>query len=468
MPHLSTRILATLGPASHSPAMIKKLAEEGATAFRLNFSHGDQAMHKQTYQHIRGVEKTLGTPLAILADMQGPKLRISTIAPDTILKKGQEFVFDDNDSIGDSSRVHLPHPEIFEAIMPGNRMLVNDGNLRFTVTKTEKGRITTKVDVGGAISDRKGVNVPDVSLKISPLTKKDLADLEFALGLGVDWVALSFVQRVGDVLDARGRIKGRASLMVKIEKPQALSVLDDLIYAADGVMVARGDLGVEMPPETVPGAQKDITEACLRIGKPVVVATQMLESMIHRHTPTRAEATDVATAVASGVDCVMLSAETAAGEYPAEAVAMMRRIIATTEARPSYHDSLTTPAIDRHTVFHAVAASATRLASDIGAVGVAGFSASGATAVRLSRERPALPIYMITPNANTRGAMAFTWGVVSILSPHFDTFDQALTAISQLLLDNTECKKGDVVVVVAGTPFGIPGTTNTIRVLTLE
>lgn len=464
----ATRVLVTLGPASNSPAMIKRLAEAGTNAFRLNFSHGSQADHQKTYQHIRSVEKEIGRPLAILADMQGPKLRISTMAEGVVLEVGQEFTFDDKDAIGDKTRVHLPHPEIFATIAPGNRMLVNDGNLRFSVVGVDKGRIVTKVDVGGAISDRKGVNVPDIALNISPLTEKDLADLEFALGLGVDWVALSFVQRVSDVLDARKLIKDRAALMVKIEKPQALTVLDDLIYACDGIMVARGDLGVEMPPEQVPGVQKDITMACRRIGKPVVVATQMLESMVERLMPTRAEASDVATAVASGVDCVMLSAETAVGDYPAETVAMMRRIIATTEARSGYHKSLGMPAHDRHTVFHAVAAAATRLAGDIGAVCVACFSSTGATAVRLSRERPDLPIYMITPNEETRARLAFTWGIKSIQSPHFDTFEAAMGGMSRLLLDNTGCKTNDVAVVVAGTPFGKAGTTNTIRVLTLE
>ncbi len=255
-PYLATRILATLGPASHSRDMIKTLALEGASAFRLNFSHGTQDMHKDTYNHIRDVANELNRPITILADLQGPKLRISRMTEGTVLKSGDEFIFDNQDKIGDQNRVYLPHPEIFDAILPGHRMLVNDGNLQFTVTRVETGKIITTIDVGGAISDRKGVNVPDVPLKISPLTEKDRADLEFALQLGVDWVALSFVQHVTDVVEARALIKDRAALMVKIEKPAALQELDDLIRACDGIMVARGDLGVELPPETVPGIQK--------------------------------------------------------------------------------------------------------------------------------------------------------------------------------------------------------------------
>lgn len=468
IPHLATRILATLGPASNSRDMIKTLALEGASAFRLNFSHGTQDMHKDTYNHIRDVAKELNRPITILADLQGPKLRISTMAEGTVLNIGDQFTFDDQDIIGDQHRVYLPHPEIFDAILPGHRMLVNDGNLQFTVTSVETGKIITTVNAGGAISDRKGVNVPDVPLKISPLTEKDLADLDFALDLGVDWVALSFVQHVTDVVEARAIVKDRAALMVKVEKPAALEELDDLIRACDGIMVARGDLGVELPPETVPGIQKEITYACRRIGKPVIVATQMLESMITHHTPTRAEASDVATAVSSGVDCVMLSAETAAGQYPAEAVAMMRRIIETTEARKGYASSIALKLVDAHNTYHAVASSATQLASGIGAVCIVGFSSTGTTGVRLSRERPDLPIYMITPSQQSRQRLGFTWGITSILSEHFDSFDDALQAISSLLLNNTDCQSGDTVVVVAGTPFGVAGSTNTIRVLTLK
>ena len=324
------------------------------------------------------------------------------------------------------------------------------------------------MDVGGALTDRKGVNVPDVSLDISPLTEKDLSDLDFALSLGVDWVALSFVQRVSDLIEARAIIKDRASIMVKIEKPQALKIIDDLISASDGIMIARGDLGVELPPEQVPGAQKDITRICRKVGKPVVVATQMLESMIDNPMPTRAEASDVATAVMDGVDCVMLSAETASGSYPVESVTIMHRILVETEHRGGYFKNLEMSGADGHTTYHAVAESATSLAQHINAAAVVAFSASGATAVRLSRERPRLPIVMMTPRQDVRQRMNILWGINSILTENYSSFDDALEGISRLMLENKMGGPGDQVIVVAGTPFGVVGTTNTIRVLSLH
>ena len=386
----------------------------------------------------------------------------------TELKIGARFIFDDQDKIGDANRVYLPHPEIFDAILPGHRMLVDDGNLQFKVTGVEDGKIITKVEAGGIISDRKGVNVPDVTLDISPLYGKRSVRIWNSRS-GSAWIGWHCLSCRNSAMswEARSIIKSRAALMVKIEKPAALLILEDIIRACDGIMVARGDLGVEMPPEQVPGTQRDITYACRRIGKPVVVATQMLESMITHHTPTRAEASDVATAVVHGVDCVMLSAETATGNYAAEAVAMMRRIIETTEARKGYAGALALKPVDAHTTYHAVAASATQLADAIGAVCVVGFSTTGATVVRLSRERPQLPIFMITPSQISRQRLGFTWGINSILSPYFDSFDEALAEITKLLLDNTDANSGDLVVVVAGTPFGVAGTTNTVRVLTL-
>ena len=463
----ATRILATLGPSSNDKDTIKNLVKAGANAFRLNFSHGTHQIHKNTYNHIRTIADELGVPLGILADLQGPKLRVGTVTPDTTLTKGDRFTFDLDDKIGDAQRVFLPHREIFEAILPGQRMLVDDGNMQFTVTAVDTNKIITRVDVGGTLTDRKGVNIPDVALALKPLTDKDKEDLDFALSLGVDWVALSFVQNVSDVIEARGIIKDRAALMVKIEKPQALDILDDLIRASDGIMIARGDLGVELPLQRVPRIQNEITTACRRIGKPVVVATQMLESMIHHHTPTRAEVSDVATAVASGVDCVMLSAETASGQYPVQVIEMMRRIILTTESGDE-GDKLALESIDSHTTYHAVAASAAKMAIDIGATAIVGFSTTGTTVVRLSRERPNLPIVMITPKQAVRRRMSLTWGVTSIFAPPFDSFDDALDKISRLMLEYTACKPTDLIVVVAGTPFGVAGTTNTIRVLQLR
>ncbi len=464
----ATRILATLGPSSNNPATIKAMIEAGANAFRLNFSHGHYDDHGAAFATIRSLADEIGRPISILADLQGPKPRIGKVKAGVILQKGDDFTFQLAEVIGDKTRVHLPHSEIFEATLPGHRILVNDGKLQFKVTGVDKGVIKTKIVTGGSLSDRKGVNLPDVALNISPLTEKDLKDLDFALELGVDWVALSFVQRVSDLLEARSIIKDRAAIMAKIEKPQALLVLDDLIAASDGIMIARGDLGVELPPEKVPGVQKDITRICRRVGKPVIVATQMLESMISSPTPTRAEASDVATAVFDGVDCVMLSAETAAGDYPVEVLEIMHRILVEVESREGYFTSLAHDSIGGHTTYHAVAESATQLANHIGAAAVVAFSSSGATAVRLSRERPGLPIVMITPNQRVRQKMNILWGINSILTDYYDDFDDALNIISQLMLKNNIGKLGDQVIVVAGTPFGVIGTTNTIRVLHLH
>ena len=464
----ATRILVTLGPASSTPEVISELIQAGAHAFRFNFSHGTQADHAKRYKIVRKLAKELGKPITILADLQGPKLRIGDVEDKVTLKKGQKFIFDLKKKKGDSKRVTLPHEEIFEAILPGHRMMVNDGKLQFKVIGVDTDVIETEVLVGGVLTDRKGVNVPDVSLNITPLTDKDKADLKFALDLGVDWVALSFVQRVSDIIEARSIVKDKAALMVKIEKPQALEMLEDLITATDGVMIARGDLGVELPPEQIPGAQKDITRICRKIGKPVVVATQMLESMIDNPMPTRAEASDVATAVMDGVDCVMLSAETASGSYPVETVSIMRRILEETEKRKGYFENLQMEWQDSHTTYHAVAESATSLAQHINARAVVAFSTSGATAVRLSRERPRLPIVMMTPNQSIRQRMNFLWGINSIHTETFGSFDDALEGISRLMLANDMGEPGDQVIVVAGTPFGVSGTTNTIRVLNLQ
>ena len=464
----STRILATLGPATGNPKMIRALIEAGADAFRLNFSHGVQQDHAERYKHIRAIAEEMDKSIAILADLQGPKLRVGTVAKGTVLEKGQTFVFDDKDKEGDSKRVRLPHPEIFDAILPGHGMMIDDGKLQFEVKSVDTGTIEAEVLAGGKLSDRKGVNVPGVSLDISPLTEKDRSDLDFALSLGVDWIALSFVQRVSDIIEARGLIKDKAAIMAKVEKPQAIEVLEDLVIAADGVMIARGDLGVEVSPERIPGMQKDITQVCRRVGKPVVVATQMLESMISSPMPTRAEASDVATAVRDGVDCVMLSAETASGDYPVEAVSIMHRILEETEHREGYFQNLATEWEEGGTTYHAVAESATRLAEHIKATAVVGLSASGATAVRLSRERPALPIIMLTPNQRVRQRMNILWGVNSILANNYTSFDEALDGIRSLILEKGMAEMGDTVIMVAGTPLGVSGSTNTIRVLNIR
>src|SRR5579875_3218446 len=392
------RILATLGPASNSGDMIRQLAQAGADAFRVNMSHGTHEDHQHRIETIRALEKELERPTTILADLQGPKLRVGLFEGGAaMLENGQSFVLDRDKALGNADRVELPHKEIFSAVLPGTRLLIDDGKIIQRVVKVSPERIETIVEVGGRISNNKGLNVPDVVLPLAALTDKDRADLVFALDQGVDWVALSFVQRPEDVAEARRLIAGRASLLAKIEKPAAVDRLEGILELADAVMVARGDLGVELPPEEVPPLQKRIVEAARRMGRPVVVATQMLESMITAPTPTRAEVSDVATAVYDGADAVMLSAETAAGQFPYEAVSMMDRIVARVERDEGWQ---ATNAAGRPTPEHstpdAIAAAARQVAQTIGAQAIVGFTESGSTALRLARERPTCPILGLT------------------------------------------------------------------------
>ncbi|MDQ3140203.1 MAG: pyruvate kinase, partial [Pseudomonadota bacterium] len=373
------RILATLGPASNTPKLIRKLAEAGADAFRINMSHGTHADHKKLIDIIRALEKELERPTTILADLQGPKLRVGSFADGKVtLETGKKFLFDRDTAPGDASRVTLPHREIFEAIEKGTRLLVDDGKLIFRVLAVDADRIETRVEVGGMISNNKGLNVPDVVLPLAALTDKDRKDLDFALENHVDWIALSFVQRPEDVAEARRLIAGRAALLAKIEKPAAIDRLEDILELADAVMVARGDLGVEMPPEQVPPLQKTIVETARRMGRPVVVATQMLESMISSPSPTRAEVSDVATAVYDGADAIMLSAESASGDWPCESVAIMNRIAISVEADPSYaarvHFTQTLP--DR-TTNDAIASAASNIVNTVDAKAIVCFTTSG-------------------------------------------------------------------------------------------
>ncbi|MHA1152629.1 MAG: pyruvate kinase, partial [Alphaproteobacteria bacterium] len=332
------KIIATLGPSSSGPTMIRKLFEAGADVFRLNFSHGSHDDHRCNLEAIRALEPEVGHPIGVLMDLQGPKLRVGQFADGEVqLVAGARFRLDLDAAPGDAARASLPHPEVFAALAPGTELLLDDGKLRLRVESCGPDHAQTEVVTGGPLSDRKGVNVPGVVLPISPLTEKDRADLKFGLDLGVDWVGLSFVQRPEDVDEARRLIEDRAAILIKIEKPAALAHLQELVERSDAAMVARGDLGVEMAPEDVPGRQKEIIRACRRAGKPVVVATQMLDSMVHAPAPTRAEASDVATAVYDGADAIMLSAESAAGDYPVESVDMMDRIAISTESDPFYH-----------------------------------------------------------------------------------------------------------------------------------
>ena len=460
------KIVATVGPASASPEMLKELFLAGVDTFRMNFSHGTHADHAKVHAAIRALEREVGQPIGILQDLQGPKIRVGTIRDGKIAVAADEtirFVLSGAD--GDKSSIPLPHPEIFASIAPGQDLLIDDGRIRARVTGLGSDRIDATVIDGGVISNRKGVNLPGTVLDLSPLTEKDRADLEFGLGLGVDWVALSFVQKPGDLIEARALIGNRAALMAKIEKPAALAHIDDIIRLADGVMVARGDLGVEIPHEEVPGRQKELVRACRLAAKPVVVATQMLDSMVAAPTPTRAEASDVATAIYDGADAVMLSAESATGRFPRESVAMMNRIICSTENHKLYRLIIAASALkEEQSPPHAVAAAAAGLAGNIGAAAIVAFTSSGTTAGRIARKRPNLPILAITPNLRVARQMALLWGAHSVHGENSRSFEQMLAVAEATVRREAFARAGDTVVVVAGIPFGHAGSTNNIHV----
>ena len=460
------RILATLGPASRKPEMIRKLAEAGADAFRVNMSHGTHADHKKLIEAIRKLESELERPTTILADLQGPKLRVGRFAGDKAeLSKGQSFVFDRGDAPGDSRRVALPHREIFEAVEKGTRLLVDDGKLVFRIVAVDAERIEAKVEVGGTISNNKGLNVPDVVLPLAALTEKDRSDLAFALEQGVDWVALSFVQRPEDVAEARRLIAGRAALLAKIEKPSAIDRLEDILELADAVMVARGDLGVELPPEQVPPLQKRIVEGARRMGRPVVVATQMLESMIGSPTPTRAEVSDVATAVYDGADAIMLSAESASGQFPLETVEMMNRIATRVEADPSHYARVHfTETLPDATTNDAIARAANDIARTVGAAAIVCFTSSGSTAGRVSRERPTVPLLVLTPSLKTARRLGLLWGAHAVRTRDVFSFEEMVGKSKRMALRHAVAKATDRIIVTAGVPFGTPGSTNVVHV----
>ncbi|GAB2874311.1 pyruvate kinase [Pseudoduganella ginsengisoli] len=462
------KIVATLGPASFDRAVIQALFEEGADVFRFNFSHGSHADHKARHEIVRAIEKDLGRPIAILADLQGPKLRIGQFAGGKVtLQAGAEFTLDRNTEPGNEQRVCLPHPELFEAVRAGQSLLIDDGRVRLRVLDSGDDFIRTQVVNTGVLSDRKGVNVPDAVLPIPALTEKDRRDLSFALELGVDWIALSFVQRPEDVQEAKDLVRGRAGVLSKLEKPQALERLEDIIELSDAVMVARGDLGVELPPERVPGVQKRIVRLCRKHGKPVVVATQMLESMVTAPVPTRAEASDVANAIYEGADAVMLSAESASGLYPVQAVAMMNRIISEVERDPLYpamvdaqRDATAPLNVNKGDAISSALRDVTRI---MGVTATVAYTTSGHSALRTSRERPLVPIVSITPNQETARRLALAWGVHSTVSTNVYTVDEMVAAACRTALAEGFVKPGDQIAIAAGTPFGQPGTTNLLR-----
>jgi pyruvate kinase len=464
------KIVATVGPASAEPAMLKALFHAGVDTFRMNFSHGAHEGHAKVHAAIRSLEAEVGRPIGILQDLQGPKIRVGTVRDDTIkVVAGETIRFVRSGNAGDKGSIPLPHPEIFAAVAPGQELLIDDGRVRARVAGVGSDHIDAEVINGGAISNRKGINLPGTVLELSPLTTKDRADLEFGLGLGVDWVALSFVQKPGDLIEARGLIRDRAGLMAKIEKPSALTHIDDIIRLSDAIMVARGDLGVEIPHEEVPGRQKELVRACRLAGKPVIVATQMLDSMIAAPTPTRAEASDVATAIYDGADAVMLSAESASGQYPREAVAMMDRIIHSTEQHKLYRSILAASSVDEErSPPHAVAAAAAGLAENIGAAAIVGFTSSGTTAVRIARRRPALAILAITPNLQVARQMALVWGAHSVHSQDIRSHEEMVSVAASIARTQGFAGHGDTLVVVAGIPFGQTGSTNNLRVVRVE
>jgi pyruvate kinase len=461
-----TKIVATLGPASSSRERLRALFEAGADVFRLNFSHGTPDDHRQRVELLRALEKEYRHPIAILMDLQGPKLRLGSFAEGPMaLSKGQTLRFDMDAAPGTAQRVPLLHPEIFKAARPGGILLIDDGKVRLHIVANDEATIDAEVEVAGTISDRKGVNLPNLVLPMSPMTPKDHKDLTYGLALGVDWVALSFVQHANDIAELKKLVAGRAAVMAKLEKPAAIDHLDEIIEQSDGIMVARGDLGVEMPPEAVPPLQKRILAACRVLGRPAIVATQMLESMVHAPTPTRAEASDVATAVYDGADAVMLSAESAAGAYPIEAVAIMDRILKSVEADPLYRKLMDA---SRHepeaTTADAISAAARQCAHTLGAAAIVTYTTTGSTTLRAARERPGVRILCLTPSLDTARRMTLAWGVHPIHTEDAHNFADMVARAVRIARQQKIAKPGERLVITAGVPFGTPGATNILRI----
>ena len=460
------RVLATLGPASSSPEMIRKLFLAGADAFRINMSHGSHADKLPLIEGIRRLEKDFGRVTTILFDLQGPKLRVGRFAEGKVmLETGQSFTLDRDPAPGDATRVELPHKELFAALEVGARLLLDDGKLVLRVMSVAPERVETRVEVGGALSNSKGLNVPDVVVPMAALTEKDRADLSFALEQGADWIALSFVQRPEDVAEARRLIGGKAALLAKIEKPAAIERLEEILELADAVMVARGDLGVELPPQLVPIMQKRIVETARRMGRPVVVATQMLESMILSPTPTRAEVSDVATAIYDGADAVMLSAESAAGAWPEESVAMMDRIAVAVESDPGYVARLHfTETLPDATTADALSEAAKDIARTISASAIICFTLSGSSARRIARDRPQVPLMVLTPTLSTARRTGLLWGAHAVRTRDVTSFEEMVAKAKRMALRHRLAKAGDRIIIMAGVPFGTPGSTNMLHV----
>ena len=464
--HRFAKIIATLGPATSTPAMIRSLFAAGVDVFRLNFSHGDHDGHRRRFEAIREAESATGRPIGVLLDLQGPKLRVGEFAGGrAMLKEGGAFALDLDPAPGGPERVALPHPEVFAALKPGTTLLVNDGKIRLEVETCGANFAGARVKIGGEISDHKGVNIPDVVLPISPLTGKDREDLALGLELGVDWVAASFIQRPRDLIMLREAIGGRAGLVAKLEKPGAVERLEEIIELSGAIMVARGDLGVELPPEDVPSVSRRIVRACRSAGKPVIVATQMLESMISSPVPTRAEASDVATAIYDGADAVMLSAETAVGDYPVEAVDIMHRIIARVERDPHYREQIdATLPPPKPTAADAISDAMRRIAQTLPVAVAVTYTSSGSSSLRAARERPCSSILSLTPHLSTARRLALGWGIHSVLSEDVDRVEEMVGQACRTALAEGFASVEDRIVIMAGMPFGVSGTTNMIRI----
>ena len=462
----NVKIVATLGPASNDYETIRALSEAGADVFRLNMSHGSHAEIAERHATIRKVEADLGRPIAILADLQGPKLRVGVFENESEeLAEDQGFRLDLDPAPGDASRVQLPHPEIFQALEPGATLLVNDGKIRLEVRACGADFADCQVRVGGTISNRKGVNVPDVVLPLAALSDKDRSDLDFVCSLGVDWLALSFVQRARDVEEARSLAAGRAAILSKIEKPAAVKAFDEILAVSDGIMVARGDLGVELPVQNVPPIQKRLVRRCRAVSKPVIVATQMLESMIESPMPTRAEVSDVATAIYEGADAVMLSAESAAGSYPVEAVTTMNNVAIEVESDPTYREVIEASRGGKKTsVADAIVSAAREIAETTDIKAICCFTQSGTTAALVARERPEVPIIALTPLVGTARRLVLTWGMHCVITGKVDRFKMAVVNAARAALSEGFATEDDQIVVTAGVPFNVTGSTNILRV----
>ena len=460
------KILATLGPASQSKETIRALHDAGADVFRINMSHADHDLMRKLVADIRSIEEDVGRPIGILGDVQGPKHRLGVFKDGPVaVEPGHEIVFDLDDAPGDAKRVNLPHPEIVAALKPGHRMLINDGKVQLTVTEQGEGWVKARVDAGTELSDRKGVNLPDSELDTGALTDKDKADIAALLEAGVDWLALSFIQRPDDMAEARKLARGRAGLLAKIEKPQAVERLDEIIELSDAIMVARGDLGVEMPLQAVPAIQKRMIRRARAAGKPVVVATQMLESMISSPVPTRAEVSDVATAVYEGADAVMLSAESAAGDYPVEAVSTMNSIAESVETDTLYRDILMAQRPQAEaTGADAISFAAGQIASTLNLAAVVCYTASGSTGLRAARVRPDTPIMALSPVRATARRLALVWGMTCIVTPDANDLDDMVDRACLLARENGFAKTGERIIVTAGVPLRTPGATNMLRI----